>query len=101
MSPATAQRMGANALFTRIDDSLARKQLEVAEWYLRRNDLIAAEYTIRRMLEDHPRSVAAEQAIGIVIQFVDRLPEAILDEAPDYRAMYAVTSPAGSTEDTP
>jgi hypothetical protein len=81
--------MGASAIVTRIDESDARKMLTTAEWYLRRDDYIAAEYTIRRLLRRYPRTIAAADALRLILGILNRLPENVIDDGPDYTALRA------------
>lgn len=61
--PAEAERTGLNeGMVTRIDESLASQLLDAADWYVRQNDAPSARLTLRRLLLEHPESVAAEQA---------------------------------------
>ncbi len=78
--PAEAQRVGAEALLTRIDESDAQKLLGTARWYLRTRDVLAADYTIRRLLRTYPRSVAATDASRLMTEIRARLPERFRDE---------------------
>lgn len=87
--PAEAEQLGADALLTRIDESDAMKMLETARWYLRVNDPIAAELTIRRLVTKYARSVAAAEALRMIPDIMPRLPERIRQQAPDYDAMRA------------
>lgn len=61
--PAAAERMGADALLVRIDESLALKDLVTAGWYERRNQPVSAAYTYRRIVQDYPQTAAAQRAI--------------------------------------
>ncbi|MHC4447425.1 MAG: tetratricopeptide repeat protein [Planctomycetota bacterium] len=79
--PAEAQRVGAEALLTRIDESDAQKLLRTARWYLRTGDVIAADYAIRRLLREFPRSVAATDASRLMDQIRPRLPGRLRDDA--------------------
>lgn len=86
--PVEAQRMGADAIITRIDESEARKLLSVAEWYLDTGDPIAAEYEIRRLVKRYPQTAACIIALERVVpRFVPLLPAAIREVAPDYAAL--------------
>jgi len=85
--PALAQTMSADALLTRIDGSDAEKRLRTAEWYLRTGDDVAAELTLRRLIRAHPEQVATGRAIGLLRSLIPRLPGAIVDEVPEYRAL--------------
>lgn len=61
--PAEADRIGVNeALIARIDESLAAQLLDTAEWYLQVKDEPSARFTLRRLVRDYPRTVAAERA---------------------------------------
>jgi outer membrane assembly lipoprotein YfiO len=65
--PASAEEAGLDeALLARIDESAGQQQLEVANWYLRRGDAVAARLTMRRLLKSHPQSAAAGQALKIM-----------------------------------
>lgn len=99
VSPATAMKMGAGALLSRIDDSMATKRLTTARWYVRTGDYIAAEFTIRRLIEQHPRSIAAMGAIREAAAFQDQLPPTILAETHDYRDLVRLldAAPADQT----
>lgn len=62
--PAAADQIDADGLFTRIEESLAAKEYAVARWYERRNEPVSADYLYRRLINEYPRSSAAEQAIA-------------------------------------
>ena len=61
--PAAAERIDAMALDVRIEQSLAMKQLVTAHWYQIRGENISAAYLYRRLIEAHPATPAAEQAV--------------------------------------
>jgi outer membrane assembly lipoprotein YfiO len=61
--PAAAQRIGAEALMIRIRASLAEKELVDAMWYDQRGEEISAAYLYRRLIETHPQTPAAQEAI--------------------------------------
>jgi len=61
--PAAAERIGADALLTRIDETLATRDLIVAKWYERSGEQVSAAFTYRRLIKDHPASAAARQAL--------------------------------------
>ena len=83
--PAAAQRIGAEALVTRIDESEAQKLLGIAQWYITVDDPIAAEYTARSLITRYPRTAACIAALEHVIPSVlDLLPPSVRSEAPDY-----------------
>ena len=89
IDPVAAQQIGADALLTRIEESDARKLLVTARWYQKTRDFIAAELTIRRLLRQYPRSVAAADGVRLMREILPRLPERVLSEAPDYDALEA------------
>lgn len=61
--PADAQAAGlTDALVSRLDESLAAQLLESAEWYLMKGDEPSAQFTLRRLLRQHPGTVAAARA---------------------------------------
>ncbi|MEO0587207.1 MAG: outer membrane protein assembly factor BamD [Planctomycetota bacterium] len=61
--PASAERIGVDALDVRIADALAEKDLADARWYEQRGNDVSAAYLYRRVVEDHPQSDAAQVAI--------------------------------------
>lgn len=61
--PAAAERIGADALIVRIGQSMARKDLVTAQWYEQTNQDVSAAYLYRRLIEDHPETPAAEEAV--------------------------------------
>lgn len=61
--PAAAEKMGADALLVRIDESLALGELVTARWYQRRHEPVSAAYIYRRLVERYPHSAAARKAI--------------------------------------
>ncbi len=87
--PAEAQRMGADALLTRVDESDAQKMLTIAQHYFRTGEPISAEFTIRRLIKRYPHTAAAADALRFVPQVLDRLPERVRDAAPDYDTIAA------------
>ncbi len=89
LEPAAAERIGAAALLTRIDESNAQKLLLNAKWHLRTGDPIAAELTIRRLLRLYPRTVAATDALRLMEKILPKLPPSVLAEAPDYESLRA------------
>ena len=85
--PSLAQRVGSDALLVRIDESVARKFLTTAEWYLSINDPVSAELYLRRVVELHPATVAALDALRLAPRILAQMPARIAAETPDYRAM--------------
>ncbi|MGP1273398.1 MAG: outer membrane protein assembly factor BamD [Phycisphaerales bacterium] len=67
--PADADRLlVTDALLARIDESAAAQQLVTARWYLSNDDPASAVYTIRRLLREHPGTVAAARGLQILEQ---------------------------------
>lgn len=65
--PVDAERTGLNeALLARLDESAAAQMLDTATWYLRTSDPVSARYTLRRLVRDYPRTVAATAALQIM-----------------------------------
>jgi outer membrane assembly lipoprotein YfiO len=62
--PAAAEQIGAEALLTRVDETLATRTYLVAEWYEGRDKPVAAAVMYKRVLRDHGGSVAAQRALA-------------------------------------
>ncbi|MBT5383083.1 MAG: outer membrane protein assembly factor BamD [Phycisphaerae bacterium] len=98
--PAEAERIGAGALIQRIEESQSTKMLTTALWYFNEGDPIAAEYTIRKLVQRFPRSAACVRALHAIGPILKELPPIIRDTTPDY-AMLRTTlqaSPPPTTE---
>ena len=87
--PGLAQRIGVEALLVRIYESDARKMLVTAEYYLSVSDPVSAEFTIRRLIERYPDSIASLEALRRIPGILKRVPEAVVKNGPDYRALRA------------
>ncbi len=61
--PVAAERIGADALLVRIDESLALKEYHSARWYEQVNKPISAATVYQRLVRDYPQTGAAELAI--------------------------------------
>ena len=85
--PALAQKVGAEALLVRVYESDATKMLATAKWYLEVEDPISAEYTIRRMIEAYPDSIAALSALEMIHSILSQMPAAAVAGCPDYAAL--------------
>lgn len=85
--PMLANRIGAEALLVRIDESEARKLLAEARWYIDQGDLVGAERFIRRLVTRFPRSVSTLDALDIAPELAEKLPEHAKAGAPDYAAL--------------
>lgn len=62
--PASADRIGADALLVRINESLALKDLTSAGWYEQRNKDVSAAFLYRRVVETYPQTAAAQRALA-------------------------------------
>lgn len=61
--PKSAEQIGMNdALIARLDESAADQMFETATWYFKRDDPISARYTLKRLLQKHPDTVAADES---------------------------------------
>lgn len=87
LQPGLAQQIGATSVLVRIEESEAAKLLSTANWYLEVDDPISAEMFIRRLVQRHPRSIATLEALRIVPDVLKQVPESVIREAPDYRAL--------------
>lgn len=96
--PAAAEQIGADALLAGIAERRAAKLLTTAHWYLRTNDPIGAEFTLRRLVKTFPRTQAARDGIGLAVSILDRLPPAVIANAPDYRALLGDAPDASNAE---
>ena len=80
-SPSHARRIDAEAIIVRIDESVAQKLLRTARWYLMVNNPISAEYTVRRLVDEHLNTLATIEALEhLVPAFMQQLPPVVLDE---------------------
>lgn len=61
--PAAAEKIGAEALMVRINESLAKKKLVTAQWYEERGLERGAITMYRNVVQDYPGSAAALEAI--------------------------------------
>ncbi|MEM7230149.1 MAG: outer membrane protein assembly factor BamD [Planctomycetota bacterium] len=71
----------ADALLVRIEESTAQKLFETARWYDRTGDPITAEYTLRRLVREHPQSIATGAALDKMPDLLRRLPPSIRRQA--------------------
>jgi len=55
-----------DALRVRIDESQGQQLLGMAEVYLLRDEKASARYVLRRLLRDHPRTTAAQEAMEML-----------------------------------
>jgi outer membrane protein assembly factor BamD (BamD/ComL family) len=67
LDPVGAQRAGlTDALSARLEESTAAQQLQKARWYLARGDAVSARFMLRRVVQDHPRTVSADVAMQML-----------------------------------
>ena len=89
MSPRLANTVESDALITRIDESLGQKMLRTAQWYIRVNNPIAAEYTVRRLIHLHEHTAASIEALEHLIpKILPQLPPVVLQEVGDFYEVY-------------
>jgi outer membrane protein assembly factor BamD (BamD/ComL family) len=101
IQPVEAEKMGADALLARIDESDALKMLTTAQWYWHVNNPIATELIIRRLIKKYPRSVAATDALRFIPEVLPHLPKRVLEAAPDYNALRAAVLGTAKAEAKP
>lgn len=75
--PAAAEQLGVPGLLARIEESLARKDFLVAQWYLKRGEKVSAIYSFRRVLQDYPQTAAAQEALAQLRQLGLDLPASL------------------------
>ena len=84
-----ANTVEANALITRIDESLGQKMLRTAQWYMKVNNPIAAEYTVRRLINQHEHTAASIEALEhLVPKILPLLPPNVLLDVGDFYDNY-------------
>jgi outer membrane protein assembly factor BamD (BamD/ComL family) len=65
--PAVAQQTGmTDSLVARVDESQAQAMLERARWYITRDDAPAAKVFLQRLVQRHPQSAAAQEALTML-----------------------------------
>ncbi len=64
--PASAERIGVDALLIRIDESLAMRDMVAAGWHVQRKQELSAIYLYQRVVTDFPQTAAAQDAIRIL-----------------------------------
>jgi tetratricopeptide (TPR) repeat protein len=65
--PTEARQSGLDdALLVRLDESAADAQLETAKWYLAQEDEVSSRLVLRRLVQQHSRTAAAETAIKML-----------------------------------
>jgi outer membrane protein assembly factor BamD (BamD/ComL family) len=87
LQPGLAQQVGSTALLARIEESQAAKFLSTASWYIEIGDPISAELSVRRLVQRHPTSIAAIEALRVIPSILAEVPESVVRGGPDYRAL--------------
>ena len=88
-NPRLASIINSDGLITRIDESLGQKMFHVAKYYLETNNPIAAEYTVRRLLQTHENSTASIEALELLVpKILPQLPPIVLDDIGDFYEVY-------------
>ncbi len=100
--PAEAQKAGLDdGLLTRLDESSAEELMEGAQWYLRRDDDVAARYMLRRLIRDHPKSAAAQRALTMLQERNWPLGQASKPDSANDASPANATAPAPATPPAP
>ncbi len=74
--PAEAQRTGLNdGLAARLDESAAAGLLTQAQWYVKRDDPVAARLTLTRLIKRHPKTGAAHEGLDLIAAIDEKFPE--------------------------
>ncbi len=87
LDPALAQQVGAEAILVRIYESEANKMLSTANWYWQSDDPISAEMFLRRLVQLYPDATATLEALRVIPQVLERVPENVVRNGPDWRAL--------------
>ncbi len=62
--PAAAERIGADAILVRIDESLALKSYTTGQWFENRGKRVSAVLLYQRVVRDHPQTASARNALA-------------------------------------
>ncbi len=95
--PAEAERSGiTDGLTSWINESAAQQVLDTARWYMKTDDEFSAKFTLERLVNRHPVTDAARQAIDIMLEkgWIVRI-----DEPTEQAEEQAVEQPADSSEE--
>lgn len=95
--PSSAERLGADALIVRIDESLALKAYYTAQWYETKGKTFSAAHLYKRLAQDYPRTAAAEAALQKLAQ-IDPKTRALLEGKGDKREAAPDQSPTLKNE---
>lgn len=99
--PKSAEEIGMNdALIARLDESAADQMFETASWYMKRGDPVSARYTMKRLLQKHPDTVAADETRLIFKQKNWELPAARVKKSEDDADSAGAPETSSSSEGT-
>ncbi len=74
--PAEAQRTGLNdGLTARLDESAAAGLLTQAQWYVKRDDPVAARLTLTRLIKRHPKTASAHEGLDLIAAIDEKYPQ--------------------------
>lgn len=74
--PAEAQRTGLNdGLTARLDESAAAGLLTQAQWYVKRDDPVAARLTLTRLIKRHPKTASAHEGLDLIATLDEKYPQ--------------------------
>jgi tetratricopeptide (TPR) repeat protein len=92
INPSLAEEINSNGLIARIEESLGQKLLKTAQWYLKINEYVACEFTVRRLLQQHQDSSASIEALEhLVPKFMPMLPPVIKKDVAGFYEVYMET----------
>lgn len=101
--PGAAEEADVPALRIRIDESLAEKKMVAARWYEGQGQSVSAAFMYERVIERHPRSTAAQQALRRLRALAPDRAEQLAGQLAEDRADPSETadSPAPEPADSP
>lgn len=101
--PKQAEQIGmTDALISRLDESAAEQMFETAKWYYTKDDPVSAKYTLAKLIQKHPDTVAARKSQAIFEQKKWPLPKPRVqpkDDANDEPADIPEASADGAEKD--
>jgi len=82
--PAQAEKTALDErLVRRLDDALADQMLAGAQWYLKRRDQPSARFMLKRLLQRHPNSPAAADALNLIVEYGWAMPTLQTPDSPE------------------
>lgn len=76
-----------------VEDHLAGKEMEVGRYYLKRRDYVGAVNRFKRVVEDYPTTVQAEEALYRLVEAYDAM--GVTPEAQKYASVLGYNYPGG------